>query len=115
MAVMLRKLLRSPENSGGGGVPSGDEQRNAEVVPPNAPPPSNPSADPAAAKTVIEGTKTEADLALAQQLEAEKAARKKEQVRISELENENHRLKQIPGDQNKKPRDAMSEFFGWKD
>jgi hypothetical protein len=109
----IRSFLLSPDPSGGGGSP-GNESPNAPVVPANTPPVQTP-ADPAAARTVIEGTKTERELALEQQLEAEKNARKKDQTRVSELENQNHELKQIPEDKKKKPRDVMNEFFGWED
>ncbi|HEX3626689.1 MAG TPA: hypothetical protein VH280_14845 [Verrucomicrobiae bacterium] len=110
------KILYSEETSGGGGSGSG-EPIGSDANNPPTPPPGNPPADPPAAKIVIEGTKSERELALEQQLEAEKSGRKKDQIRLSELENEKHSLKQVPT-QDKKPKGPRGSAFkvlGWED
>jgi hypothetical protein len=107
------KILFSEDPSGEGGSP-GNEQPKAPVVPANAPSPENKPADPPATRTVIDGDRTERELAIELQLEAEKAARKKEQNLINELENENHQLKQIPTDKKKKGG-PISRILGWED
>jgi hypothetical protein len=121
-AVMLRSILRSPEDNPGGG---GSEQQaepgpTGSRQPAQAPPPASPTEQPdppPAAETVNNGRKTERELALEQDLEAERLSRRKEQTRISELENENHQLKQV-GREPKKPKGPKGSAFrvlGWED
>ena len=111
---MLRRILRSTDNPGGGGT--GNEQQPAgSPVAPAAPHTPNNPAPPHAAETVIIGTKTERELALEQELEAEKTSRKKDQVRVSELENENRQLKDIPKEKPKKSAGPISSLLGWED
>lgn len=98
------RVLYSEGETGGGGP---EEQ---DVPPLDAPPP--------AAKIVVEGAKTERELALEQELEAEKSGRKKDQTRLSELEDENHRLKEPTRDPKPKPKKYKGAAFGvlgWED
>ena len=91
------KLLRSPDAPAPGSPPNPQETQQAP--PPNppgapsggpaAPPLERPSgAPPGAAQTVLEGKKTERELALENQLKAT-------QTRTAELEDENRRLKSV--------------------
>ncbi len=50
-------------------------------------------APPKAATTVLNGQVTEREIKMQKELEEERQARKKEQTRLSELEDENRRLK----------------------
>ena len=45
---------------------------------------------------MLNAERTEREIQLEENLQVEREARKKEQIRVSELENENERLKQIP-------------------
>lgn len=81
----LLSLLLSPDADSGGGSDQA---------------PSNPSesAPPPGAEIVLNSDVKESDAAeivrLKRELDEEKAGRKKDQTRLSELEDENHRLKQ---------------------
>lgn len=110
---MLRKLaslLLSPDPAEStGGTPSPDpikpppdpkEKAIAPPLPPNEPAPNQ--APPPAAKTVLEGTKTERELELETNL-------KNLQQRTSELEDENRQLKTPP----KTPPPAAPEKKSW--
>ena len=95
---MTTKILLSPD-PGDGGDP-------AHPSPPPGPPVSSPAPQPApppAATTVLEGTKTERELQLEEDLQKERddkqrlADEKKDrELRIMQLEDENHQLKSIP-------------------
>ena len=83
-----------------------------------AKPPGQPPADPApvrpqttlpsAAKTVLEGTKTERELALERDKARLAADLKARETRLAELEDENHRLKAVPT-----PSDPEPVKRGW--
>lgn len=109
----MKKILYSEDPSGGGGAGGDSEHGHSQQNPPA--PPSGSPAPPPAAKIVVETTKTERELALEQELEAERAGRKKDQTRVSELENENHQLKQVPQDKPKKKTNAAFKVLGWED
>lgn len=86
-----------------------------EPVPPapaptgKTPPASSPpaGAPPPAASAVLSGTRTEGDTDLGAELEKERAARKAEQIRLAELEDENRRLKTPP------PNPATAQKRSW--
>lgn len=84
----------SPDTATPGEAPS------ASPVPPaGAPPP--------AASAVLSGTRKEGETDLAAELEKERAERKREQMRLSELEDENRRLKTPP------PSPAVVQKKSW--
>jgi hypothetical protein len=104
------KILRSPDPADGG---AGSTQIATSQPP--APPAPLP-APPPAATIVVEAKKTERELQLETELEHERTDRKKDQVRLSELEDENYQLKQIPKPPapSEKSVGPISRFFGWK-
>jgi hypothetical protein len=66
-------------------------------VPQPAPPPAAPApAAPPAAETVLKGTRSERELQLEEDVKKKDETIKHRETRISELEDENHRLKQVP-------------------
>ena len=67
-------------------------------APPAGPPPS--------AKVVLEGTKTEKELALERQL-------RERETRMAELEDENHQLKQIPKPPAPSAKEKRKWYEGW--
>ena len=116
----MHKILLSEDDPGGGDSKPSAENQNAPSLPSTAAAPSNPPA----AETVIKGTKTERELALEMELEAERNDRKKEQTRISELEDKNRQLKQVPQElkqvpqekpKTKKYKGAAFDALGWND
>lgn len=66
-----------------------ETQGETPSTPRTPPPERGPPADPPAAKTVLEGTKTERELALARRI-------KDLELKIADLEDENRQLKAIP-------------------
>lgn len=88
----LSRLHRSPDPAEGA---SGDPQDPAKsegppLAAPASPKPASPLADPPiAAKTVLEGVRTEKELALERKL-------KERETRLAELEDENRTLKTPP-------------------
>jgi hypothetical protein len=103
-----RFLLCSPESGEGeGGRPV------AEPTEPEAPSSPSPALPPAADKVTHSDAK-ESDaaslVALQRELADEKSSRKKDQTRISELEDQIHALKQLP--RESKTRDQKR---GWLD
>lgn len=118
--MFRRNLFRSPEgeNPGGGGPANQNNEPRSDQTGGTPPPANNPPADPPPAADVVnKGAKTERELALEQELEAERNGRKKDQTRLSELEDENHRLKEIPADRSKpktkKSAGPISRILGW--
>ena len=90
-ANMTTKILLSPD-PGAGGDP-------AHPSPPPGPPVSNPAPQPApppAATTVLEGTKTERELQLEEDNAKLAEEKRDRELRIMQLEDENHQLKSIP-------------------
>lgn len=81
--------------------------------PPPAPPPPTPAdgTPPPAANTVLNGQRREGEVDLAAELEAEKKKRVDREKRLAELEDENHRLKQIPA--ALAPAPAKRKGSGW--
>jgi hypothetical protein len=90
---MLRKLFdpEAPPAEPGGGNPQS----------------TTPAAPPPAATAVVNG-KTESEVNLERQLEEERSGRKKDQTRLSELEDENLRLKKA----QQEPSDGKTSD-GW--
>jgi hypothetical protein len=85
----MKKKLLSPDPGEGGDPANPNPSPGTPVDPPQpAPPP--------AAKTVLEGTKTERELQLEEENQKLADEKKQREVRISELEDENHRLKSVP-------------------
>jgi hypothetical protein len=85
---MKMKLLSPDPGEGGDPVPPGPPPSPVTSTPPPAPPP--------AASTVLQGTKSERELQLEDENQKLLAEKKKVETRAAELEDENHRLKQIP-------------------
>ena len=75
----MKRILFAPDGEGGGG---GQEAQTETTAPP-------------AARTVVNGPNTEDTLRLQQQLESERSEKKKREQRINDLEDENHRLRQV--------------------
>ncbi|MDE2100725.1 MAG: hypothetical protein KGL39_26000 [Patescibacteria group bacterium] len=103
------RILRDPDppQNPGGNPP-----------PPVNPAPSAPPAPPPAAEVVINGERSERELQLEAELERERSGRKKDQTKLCELEDENHRLKQVPATPARgrnKSAGPISTFFGWED
>ena len=71
-----------------------DPQPDPSNTPPAPPAPSAPAAPPPASKVVLEGTKTEREIALERD-------KKSLETRVSELEDQNSQLKTIPRSQPK--------------
>lgn len=74
---------------------------NVPPVTPPAPvePPAPPAPDPApppAAKTVAESPPLDETVKLRSELEEERRLRKGHEIKLSELQDENHRLKRVP-------------------
>ena len=90
---MLRRVLcdQSPADSGGNSGPTAGEGVSPSPSPASSPKPEPPKA----AKTVLEG-KTEGELKAERERDQALAEKKKVEIRCSELEDENHQLKQIP-------------------
>lgn len=113
---VLKRILFFPDPSDGGD-PSDPKQNPSPPAPPAAPAPGDA---PKAAETVLNGDRTERVVELEerlakreQELEDEKAGRKKDQVRVSELEDENHRLKQVPTPPAPAKRDNSFHWPGY--
>lgn len=84
---MLKKLLSPDPAEGGDPSSTPPNPQPKPPQPPQAPPePPGPASPPPAAKIVLEGEKTEKELALERKL-------KERETRLSELEDENHQLK----------------------
>jgi len=96
----MENILRNPDDVPAGGAPP----------PPPSPNPPIP-ADPIAARIVIDG-KTQLELNLEKELEAERETRKAREVRLSVLEDELSRLKNPgpPTPRAKKKRAPMTFF-----
>jgi hypothetical protein len=99
----MKRILFSPEGSGGGGAGENppalqDTPAPTPPTPPNPPvPPTAPvPAPPPAATTVLDGTKSERELQLEQELATAAEAKKNLEIRNSQLEDENHLLKRVP-------------------
>ena len=127
----MKRLLFSPDlPAAGGGAPPADPpvadppasdppppdpaSRTAASDPPPPDPASRTAADPPAAKIVVESTKSERETNLEAEIAAEKEARKKEQTRLAELEDENHNLKKARENPASKPakKSGRFGFFG---
>lgn len=74
-------------------------------------PDDNSPAPPPAAQTVANGTRTERELELERALELERKIRKDREVSIAHLQDENQRLKAIPGPPPPPP--AAPKRGGW--
>jgi hypothetical protein len=101
---MKRTKLLSPDEGTEGGDP----------VPPQSSPQSRcepPPAPPPAATVVLNAIKSERELQFEADLEAERQAKKNREIRISELEDENHQLKSAPT--IKTPAAPAEEDDGW--
>jgi hypothetical protein len=85
--------MNPPTESDGGG-PVSSAAPVPKATPAEAPPPSpNPPADPPpAAAVVLTGEKTERELQLEKDLEAERQSRKKVELDNAQLQDEVHRL-----------------------
>ena len=94
---MLKKLLLSPDADAGGNPP-----------PPEPTPPASPARPepPPAASVVLSAARSEKEVNLEAELEAERTARKDREQRINQLEDENRQLKTVT-----KP---AKEERGWK-
>lgn len=82
-------------------------------TPPNPPGPlATPphQAPPSAAKVVLEGPKTERELALERQLEEERKGRKAAETDAAHLQDENRRLKDVP---TPEPKPKKKKKAGW--
>ncbi len=75
----MKRILFSPNSEGGG----------SQGSPGPIGPPSEPTAPPPAAQTVLDGVKTERELELEKKL-------KDREIELAHIQDENHRLKQIP-------------------
>jgi hypothetical protein len=100
------KLHFFPEAADGGAVNTPADKSNV-----NADPPQGEAAPPPAATVVTEGTRNERELELERELEEERNLRKSREVRVSELEDENHRLKNVTPRPPRKPAKAPLTFF----
>jgi len=88
-------------------VPHPPDPPQPPVDPSEAPPRIGPSpAPPPAAKTVLEGTRTERELALERDV-------KERERRINSLEDENRQLKTLPKPEPARRRDGEPEKRGW--
>lgn len=95
MAIAMWKkfILRDAAPADGNGQP---ENQPPTPQPMPGPPPNPAPASPPAAEAVLNGDRSERELKLQEDLEAERAGRKKDQIRLSQLEDENQRLKSPP-------------------
>ena len=87
----MKKLLLSPDPAEGGAAP--------------------PAADIVLKTPAIEEADAAALVQTRRELEAERKDRKKEQTRISELEDENRRLKNIPNLAPEKAKEQKKSFL----
>ncbi len=104
---MMTKILLDPLPGTGGGTAtpsSSSEPHNAETPPP-APPP--------AATTVLQGTKSERELQLEEENQRLAKEKKDREIKIAELEDENHRLKSPPSDPQPAPT-GQEEEYRWR-
>lgn len=113
---MLKRFFLSPDPADGGD-PSDPNPQPANPPTPG-PAPAEPPKPPQAAETVLNGDNTERAIELQErlsrrekELDDERQGRKKDQVRLSELEDENHRLKQVPA--SKAPASKPNNTFRW--
>jgi hypothetical protein len=97
-AFMLKQILFSPDPGDGGGPSDPTPAPGATTSNPTPPP-----APPPAAETVLTGIKSEREIQLETDLQKEReekqrieSEKKDREIRISELEDENHQLKSIP-------------------
>lgn len=102
---MLKKFLHSPDPADGGNGPSpvtgADNPPGAPLLvetalPSTAQTTAQPAAPPPAATTVVNGTKTERELALEAELEGERKKVRDRELRVSELEASVQDLTQQP-------------------
>lgn len=115
---VLKRILCLPDPAEG--TPPATPEPSAPPAPEPTPSPSpgrDPTPPPAAAD-VLNGDRTERELELQErlakrekELEAERDGRKKDQIRVSELEDENHRLKHVPS--SPAPTAATDNGFRW--
>jgi hypothetical protein len=84
----MKKILLSPDPGIGGDPAQPSSAPEHVTTPPPAPPP--------AATTVLQGTKSERELQLEEENKKLAEEKKQRELKINELEDENHRLKQIP-------------------
>ena len=100
----MRPLLLNADPSPGGPPNQPEQPSQAPVAPPVV---QASPAPPPAAKIVLEGTKTEKEIVLEKTL-------KERETRISELEDENHRLKS-PLKPTTEPRKPAPSKKSWHD
>ena len=110
--LKFKRLLLSPDPPEGSTPPPADNPPSDPPAPsdspPGPPPPVATANPPPAAKIVVEGTKTEKELALERQL-------KETETRASQLEDENRRLKTPPTPRVAKEKAdwlGLDSFFG---
>jgi hypothetical protein len=84
----MRILLNA--NAGDGGTPPSENAPSPAAAPAAAPPAAEP---PPAATAVVTGKKSEREVQLEKDLEAERKRVKDREVQVSELQDENFRLK----------------------
>lgn len=81
-------------------------------IPPNNQPTPTP-APPESAVVVIKGAKSESEIALEVKLAKVEAKKREVETRVSELEDENHRLKQIPTVKPTQAKEKTSWLNAW--
>lgn len=84
----MKKILLDPRPGEGGGAATQSSPPEPIPAPPPAPPP--------AADTVLQGTRSERELQLEEDLRKERESKKKLETDVAHLQDENHRLKQVP-------------------
>lgn len=96
------KILYSPDPGQGGDpatpspAPGQPHNQSPQPAAPPAAPPTPAPALPPVAETVLTGDRTERELQLIAELERERAGRRSEQTKISQLEDQLHRLTTPP-------------------
>jgi hypothetical protein len=119
---MKRILLTADAGEGGDPSPPNTTPPGVSHSPASPVNPTAAGAPPPAAHTVLTGERTEDSVRLAQELEAERAShaataadKKAREVRIAELEDELHRIKEVPAPARREKITSRMFTFGRED
>lgn len=106
--------INPPEETEESTTTNTDDQEGTESPPPQPDPPATPQAPPPAAEAVQKGKIGEGDVAELARLKREneelKQRKKSAEVRASQLEDENHRLKTPPSPAQQQKADWLDGF-----